>query len=248
MKAPFPAPVNEWHNDTYPAIDPTRPELSAKGKKIVVTGGGSGIGKGVVEAFAIAGADSIAILGRREGLLLETKKDIESKYATRVSTHVADVTDEAAIKKIAKEIGTWHVLALNAGYLSTPDPILTSEVNDWWKAFEVRNRTRKEPSCELIVDLQINVKGTLIMAQSFIPNAGKGAAVVVTSSGIMLLPSEITHTGASYACSKLALNKFIEILAYEAPDVFFTTIQPGVVLTDMASKSGNADNLPQDTG
>lgn len=122
---------------TDPAIDPTRPELSAKGKKIVVTGGGGGIGKGVVEAFAIAGADSIAILGRREGLLLETKKYIESKYSTRVSIHVGDVTDEVAIKRAAKEIGTWNVLALNAGYLSTPGPILSSDVNEWWKAFEV---------------------------------------------------------------------------------------------------------------
>lgn len=138
MKAPFPAPITEWHNDTYPSIDPSRPELSAKGKKIVVTGGGYGIGRGVVEAFAVAGASAIAILGRKEQPLLDTKKLIESKYKTTVSTYTADVTDETAMQRAAAEIGTWDVLVMNAGYLSTPEPSMTSEVGEWWKSFEVR--------------------------------------------------------------------------------------------------------------
>jgi len=120
MHAPFPAPVNEWHNDTYSAIDPSRPELSAKGKKIVVTGGGYGIGRGIVEAFAIAGASSIAISGRKEQPLLETKKYIESKFKTTVSTHVADITNAVAMKKAASEIRDWNVLVMNAGYMSAP--------------------------------------------------------------------------------------------------------------------------------
>ena len=35
MKAPMPAYVAEWRNDTYDAIDPTRPELSQKGQSVV---------------------------------------------------------------------------------------------------------------------------------------------------------------------------------------------------------------------
>jgi hypothetical protein len=137
MKAPFPAPVVEWHNDTYPSIDPTRPELSVKGKKIIVTGGGSGIGRGTVEAFAQAGADSVAITGRRLEKLTETKDYIESKYKTKVTVHSADITDAPAMKKAASEIGGWDVLVMNAGYLSKPDSIQGSDVNEWWKAFEV---------------------------------------------------------------------------------------------------------------
>ncbi|KAF2429191.1 putative NADP(+)-dependent dehydrogenase [Tothia fuscella] len=202
MKAPYPSPVQEWHNDTYPAIDPTRPELSAKGKKIIVTGGGNGIGRGVVEAFAIAGADHVAISGRRETVLVETKKYIESKYATKISIHVADVTDDAAMKKAAAEIGTWD-----------------ADVSEWWKAFE------------------INVKGALITTQAFIPTAGKGAVVVATSAGVVSLPGEFVSNTSAYAISKLALNKFIEVLATVAKDVSFTTIHPGIVKTDLAAKS-----------
>lgn len=61
MIAPFSSPVKEWHNDTYASIDPSRPELFAIGKKVVITGGGHGIGRGTAIAFAQAGAAAIAI-------------------------------------------------------------------------------------------------------------------------------------------------------------------------------------------
>jgi hypothetical protein len=65
----FPNPFQGWHNDIYPAIDPTRPELSAKGKSVVITGGGSGIGPQIARPFAIAGAKDIGIIGRRKNSL-----------------------------------------------------------------------------------------------------------------------------------------------------------------------------------
>jgi hypothetical protein len=58
-----------WHSKPYPAISPTRPELSVAGKNIVVTGCGAGIGKAIAMSFAQAGASSITIHGRREGRL-----------------------------------------------------------------------------------------------------------------------------------------------------------------------------------
>jgi hypothetical protein len=64
MKPPYPAPVTEWHNDTYDAINPQRPELSQAGKIVVITGAGSGIGREIAHAFAEAGASSMHILGR----------------------------------------------------------------------------------------------------------------------------------------------------------------------------------------
>ncbi|KAI1044134.1 hypothetical protein LB505_010555 [Fusarium chuoi] len=54
-----------WHNKPYPSIDPTRPELSAAGKFVAITGGGTGIGRSIAIAFAQAGASTVAILGRR---------------------------------------------------------------------------------------------------------------------------------------------------------------------------------------
>ncbi|KIX03062.1 uncharacterized protein Z518_06612 [Rhinocladiella mackenziei CBS 650.93] len=37
MQPPFPAPVAEWHNNTYDAINPTRPEMSQASRTIVIT-------------------------------------------------------------------------------------------------------------------------------------------------------------------------------------------------------------------
>ena len=53
----FPSLTKTWHDDTYPAIDPQkRPELRLDGKTIVISGGGAGVGRGLTQAFANAGA------------------------------------------------------------------------------------------------------------------------------------------------------------------------------------------------
>ena len=134
----MPAPVAEWRNDTYAAISPTRPELSAKGKRIIVTGGGAGgIGAEIVRSFAAAGATQIAILGRRKDKLEAAKTNIEKEFeGANISVHTADITNEVDLLKAAEAIGTWDVLVMNAGYLSTPNKLVEVDMEDWWKGFE----------------------------------------------------------------------------------------------------------------
>lgn len=45
-----------YHNKPYDLISPSRPELSASGKNVVITGGGTGVGKSIALSFAQAGA------------------------------------------------------------------------------------------------------------------------------------------------------------------------------------------------
>jgi NADP-dependent 3-hydroxy acid dehydrogenase YdfG len=138
MQPPYPSPVTEWHNDTYEAINPKRPELSQAGKTIVVTGAGQGIGREVVDAYAQAGADNIHILGRTNKTLEETKTIIEKSYPNvKVVVHVADIVDAPAIEQAAKAIGSWDVLVANAGYIPPPELIENSDPDEWWKTFEV---------------------------------------------------------------------------------------------------------------
>ena len=75
------SPTTTFHSKTYPTLSPTRPELSAKGKNVIITGGGTGIGAETARYYAQAGASRIAILGRREQPLLETKDLIEREHA-----------------------------------------------------------------------------------------------------------------------------------------------------------------------
>ena len=131
-------PGKTWHNTSYAAIDPTQPALSAKGKRIVVTGGGYGIGREIVRAFATAGAASVSILGRKKAPLEQTKADVEKEFAgTKVDSYVADLTKADQLKVAAEAIGKWDILVLNAGYLPTPTPIATADPKEWWLGFEV---------------------------------------------------------------------------------------------------------------
>jgi NADP-dependent 3-hydroxy acid dehydrogenase YdfG len=138
MIPPYPAPVTHWHNDTYDAIDPKRPELSQAGKTIVITGAGSGIGREIVHAFAEASAGSIHIIGRTERSLEETRALVQQKHPNaKVIVHVADILDEVVIEEVARQVGYWDVLVANAGYIPKPELIESSDPDDWWKTFEV---------------------------------------------------------------------------------------------------------------
>jgi NADP-dependent 3-hydroxy acid dehydrogenase YdfG len=141
MKPAFPAPITNWHNDTYPSIDPRSPSLSAAGKTIVITGGGTGIGRATVEAFAQAKAGSITITGRRLAPLDETKKYIEGRYNVPVRIFSADVVDGVAMRKVAAEVGEWDIFVHNAGYMSELKTITETDIEDWWKGWEVTHST-----------------------------------------------------------------------------------------------------------
>jgi hypothetical protein len=146
VKSPngIPSLTRTWRKDSYTAINPLeRPELALKGKTVVITGGGSGIGKGMTNAFADAGASKIVILGRREASLHATARDIHAGYPTvELSAHAADVVDLDGVRDVANQIGPWDVLVANAGYLPNVKPLVKSDPDDWWRAFEVSRIAR----------------------------------------------------------------------------------------------------------
>jgi NAD(P)-dependent dehydrogenase (short-subunit alcohol dehydrogenase family) len=148
MAAPFPSPTQTWHTEAYSKIDPKRPELSAKGKNIVITGGGIGLGTAIVRSFAEAGASTIGILGRTESALLKTKENIETEFgSTKVVVLVADVSDEGSVTKalnsFKNSVGLINVLVHNAAYMSDLLPVQDAEASEWFKSFEVRCEATK---------------------------------------------------------------------------------------------------------
>lgn len=133
-----PSLTKKWHHDTYPAIDPrSRPELLLPRKSVVISGGGSGIGRAFVQAFADAGVAKIAIIGRRLNLLQDTKQEIEASHPdVTITVHAADIADGSAVADIAATVGSWDILVSNAGYLPEPTSVIDSDPSDWWKGFE----------------------------------------------------------------------------------------------------------------
>lgn len=99
---------------------------------------GSGIGRATAIGFAQAGAKNVFLIGRTEATLKETSEAIKKLPSnTETSIFVASVTDELAVHQIAKKIGVWDVLILNAAHLSPPDTILNIPVEAFWTSYEV---------------------------------------------------------------------------------------------------------------
>lgn len=87
-----------------------------KGKSILVTGGGSGLGLSMAKRFAELGAN-VAICGRTEQKLLNAAEDLKT-FGTKILTHVVDVRDYKAVgemvERLVEEFGVLNGLVNNA--------------------------------------------------------------------------------------------------------------------------------------
>jgi NAD(P)-dependent dehydrogenase (short-subunit alcohol dehydrogenase family) len=222
--SPFPSWTKTWHNTSYADISTSRPELSTKGKSVVISGGGAGIGAAMTRGFAAAGSTEIAILGRRLNVLQETAKAIEADYpGTKVLTVASDIvkaeTVDAAFDTILKAFGKIDIAVSNAGYLSEVKSVKETNLDDWWTTHE------------------INTKGAFNIARAFLRHAKPGSTLLHTTTGMGHMPTLVPgHSG--YVTSKLAAAKLHEYIAEENPDIHVVMIQPGVIKTDMSEKSG----------
>ncbi|KAF3035251.1 hypothetical protein E8E12_007338 [Didymella heteroderae] len=217
-----------WHTAPYPAISPSRPELSATGKVIFITGGGSGIGKATALAFAAAGAKVIAIFGRREGLLEAAASEIELADPTGnviVITESVDISqrsslDAAFTRAVAKagDDSKVNVLVSNAGLLKPPAPLLTySESN-------------------LRDGIEANLIGSFNVVQAVAPLLAPDAKIFNISSGVVHIAPWKGFW--AYTALKAAVMKMFEFLAVENPKLHVVNVQPGVVTTELNSVSG----------
>lgn len=220
----FPSFTNTVHRSVYPAIDPSNKANSASGKVVIVTGGGIGVGKAIAKAYVTAGAKAVAILGRRENILIEAKKDLESAGASQILTFRADIVDEAALDQAfsstAQQAGPIDIVVGNAGYLNAPGPAVTAEINDYFKTFE------------------INIKGTLLTFRAFMKYKNDSSSpepvFISLNTGAA---HNIFPTYSAYSASKLGQGQLVSHLAAENPGIRVVSMHPGVLETDMFEKS-----------
>jgi len=108
-----------WNVYFYIAYRPRK----VTGKVILITGGGSGIGRLMAHKFAKLGAQLILWDLNKEGLK-KVAGEVE-KLNAKVTTHEVDVTDRETVYRLAKEIGRVDILINNAGIV-TGKPLLVS--------------------------------------------------------------------------------------------------------------------------
>ena len=83
--------------------------MDLSGKRILVTGGGSGLGRVLAEDFAAAGGD-VHICGRRPEPLQAVTDATHG-----ITAHILDVTDETATDAMFESIGHADIVIANAG-------------------------------------------------------------------------------------------------------------------------------------
>ena len=166
-------------------------------KRVVVTGGASGIGRAIAARMAEDGA-VLELADLNEKPLLETAEELRSNGA-QVRTHVIDVTDAAQIAALRDAIhrdgGPVDVLVNNAGLV-------------FGGAF------LDVPLDKHATTYRVNVLGLVAMTHAFLPDllAGEDGHVVnvASASAFIGLPY-----GTTYASSKWAVLGFSESLALE---------------------------------
>lgn len=220
--AAFPSPTSTYRTKLYDSIDPSRAELSAKGKTVVVTGGGTGIGAETARYFAKAGAARIALLGRRKQPLLDVKASIEHKF-TDVEVFIAptDVTKKNEVDTALAEFvgdGKIHVLVSGAAKTGPLDPVKAVDPN------------------EFLEGIDQNLKGALYVAQAFLRHASADAVAINISSSAAHM--NFGPAFSSYSVAKLAVFRLWDSLAVGNPTISVFHIQPGVVDTDMNREAG----------
>ena len=74
-----------------------------KGKRILITGGGTGLGKEIATRYLQLGAE-VWIAGRRGGVLESCSKELTDKYGGTVKTHSVDIRDSQAVDAMVQRI------------------------------------------------------------------------------------------------------------------------------------------------
>lgn len=210
------------HNDIYPAIDPTKSDLSQPHKVVLVTGCGRGIGRSIALRFAESSVASIILCARTASELDEVEQAISTiNPHIKVSKFGIDVTDEEAVNKAAeavrREEGRLDVLINNAGMSNDWEPIIDG------------------PTAWYLATWDLHIKGTYLMLKAFLPlmvETAKTNGSIVDVINTTSFASHFIIPGASaYQSSKLALNRLTEFVAaeYEPQGVNCISLAPGSV-------------------
>ena len=196
------------------------------GKVAIVTGGGTGIGRGIALALAEEGA-RVFICGRRLDRIEKTASDIQAAggYARAIQADVANQDDvERLVGVVSDMFDRIDILVNNAG-ISEGGRLEGLRVDEWDRVLEV------------------NLRGPFLTTRAVFPlmrRQRSGHIINISSeSGIEFYPGD-----AAYGVSKHALNDFGEFVQREVQDfnIRVNTICPGMVVTEMTENSSGLDH------
>ncbi|MEI9945746.1 MAG: SDR family oxidoreductase [Chitinophagaceae bacterium] len=163
--------------------------LDFTNKTVVITGGGSGIGKAASLLFAKQGA-WVHIIERDEDKAQQTMKEIEAGGG-KVIAHICDVVDQQQVSKVFKSIGVLDVLVNNAGvsHIGKAD---TTDEKDFDRVYNVNVKGVYNCLHEAIPLMRASGKGVILnmcsvssqtgITERFAYSMSKGAIYAMTLS------------------------------------------------------------------
>lgn len=195
-----------------------------QGKVALVTGGGSGIGRSCVEAFARNGA-AVIVSDVDEGGGAESVRLVESAggRATFVRADVSQLADcEAMIGKAIEHFGRLDYACNNAGIGGEQNMIADTSVDGWQKV------------------IAINLSGVFYCMKYEIPamlRNGGGAIVNMASIlGAVGFANSAAYVAAKHGVLGLTQNASLE---YSAQNVRVNTVGPGFIRTPLIAELEN---------
>jgi NAD(P)-dependent dehydrogenase (short-subunit alcohol dehydrogenase family) len=227
------------HSTSYDYISPLKLDLT--GKKVLVTGAAreNGVGFATARAFAEAGASAIAVVdldGVADDLVEKLKRAAVAAGRSEplILSLTVDITKRESVDELRKSISKafddhLDILVNNAGHLEPYKPILDSDLEVYWRTWEV------------------NVHGLFNMAHTFLPmllsshstHHGLGTMINLSSAGAL----SVRKGGGGYRSSKLAVLRWTEFLQedYGEKGILTYCVHPGGIMTELA------ENMPNET-
>jgi len=204
-----------------------------QGRRALITGGDSGIGRAVAIAFAREGADvAIVHMPEEQADADDTLALIRAEGRTALGL-AGDVRDEGFATDIVSQttdaLGGLDIVVLNAAYQHDIDGFENLETDRLRRVFET------------------NLFGLLYTARAAYPRLEPGASIIVTASVQAYQPSPAL---IDYAMTKAAQVAFVQALAEEAGErgIRVNAVAPGPIWTPLIPATGWSDERVQTFG
>ncbi len=196
-------------------------------KVVLITGGGSGIGRAAALAFASEGG-TVVVAGRNSEPLQETVKLVE-EAGGKAGAITADVTSGTDVARLVdstvKGYGGLHIAFNNAGVLAAAGPVADIDEQDWSRV------------------LTTNLTGTwLSMKYEVAYMLASGGGTIVNMSSVV--GSHVTVPGmGAYAATKAAISSLTRTAAreYIKAGIRINAVSPGPSDTPMSLLPGESN-------